>query len=105
MEILLANQGGSGTDCLSGGHPARITCKCGGAHASDRIAVVMPFGSANGWSFEGVVRSQGNGLNGQFNPLADEEWIVLFETLEEWERYLAQLDSKSLRCDDCHFRR
>ncbi len=51
-----------------------------------------------------MVRSQGNGLNRQFNPLADEEWIILFDTLEEWERYLAQLDSKSLRCVDEHFR-
>ncbi len=51
-----------------------------------------------------MVRSQGKGLNRQFNPLADEEWIVLFDTLEKWERYLAQLDSKSLRCNDEHFR-
>lgn len=29
---------------------------------------------------------------------------TLFETLEEWERHLAQLDSLSLRCDDEYFR-
>ena len=51
-----------------------------------------------------MVRPEGNGLNYQFNPLGDEEWCMLFDTLEEWEHYLAQLDSKSLRCDDEHFR-
>lgn len=51
-----------------------------------------------------MVRQEGKGLNCQFNSLSDEEWSNLFDTLEEWERYLAQLDSKSLRCDDEHFR-
>lgn len=51
-----------------------------------------------------MVRQEGNGLNCQFNSLSDEEWSNLFDTLEEWERYLAQLDSKSLRCEDEHFR-
>ncbi|MDT8329068.1 MAG: hypothetical protein RQ750_17130 [Roseovarius sp.] len=47
-----------------------------------------------------MVRPKGKGLNGQFNSLSAEEWILLFETLEQWERYLAQLDPKSLRCID-----
>ena len=51
-----------------------------------------------------MVRQEGNGMNCQFNSLSDEEWSNLFDTLEEWERYLAQLDSKSLRCYDEHFR-
>ena len=51
-----------------------------------------------------MVRPTGNGLNSQFNSLSAEEWSQLFDTLEQWERYLAQLDSKSLRCDDEHFR-
>lgn len=51
-----------------------------------------------------MVRQEGKGLNCQFNSLSDEEWSNLFDTFEEWERYLAQLDSKSLRCDDEHFR-
>lgn len=51
-----------------------------------------------------MVHQEGKGLNCQFNSLSDEEWSNLFDTLEEWERYLAQLDSKSLRCDDEHFR-
>lgn len=51
-----------------------------------------------------MVRQEGKGLNPQFNSLSDEEWSILFDTLEEWERYFAQLDLKSLRCDDEHFR-
>lgn len=51
-----------------------------------------------------MVRQEGKGLNRQFNSLSDEEWGLLFSTLEEWESSLAQLDSKSLRCDDEHFR-
>ena len=51
-----------------------------------------------------VVRPKGKGLNSQFNSLSDEELSVLFETLEEWEYHLARIDSKSLRCDDEHFR-
>ena len=61
----------------------------------------MDAGDCNGTE---MVRQEGKGLNCQFNSLSDEEWSNLFDTLEEWERYLAQLDSKSLRCDDEHFR-
>ena len=39
-----------------------------------------------------MVQLQGDSLNSLFN------------SLEEWERHLAQLDSKSLRCVDEHFR-
>lgn len=38
-----------------------------------------------------MVQLQGDSLNSLFN------------SLEEWERHLAQLDSKSLRCVDEHF--
>jgi len=56
------------------------------------------------FNFGKLVRPTGKGLNSQFNSLSAEEWSQLFDTLEQWERYLAQLDSKSLRCDDEHFR-
>lgn len=36
--------------------------------------------------------------------LTGEELNSLFDALEVWERHLAQLDSKSLRCVDEHFR-
>ncbi len=51
-----------------------------------------------------LVRPTGKGLNSQFNSLSAEEWSQLFNTLEQWERHLAQLDSESLRCDHEHFR-
>ncbi len=35
--------------------------------------------------------------------LEGEELNSLFETLEEWEHHLAQLDFDSLRCDDDEF--
>ncbi len=52
---------------------------------------------------EEMARPEGKRLNSQFNSLGDEELNALFDSLEEWERQLAQLDSKSLRCDDEHF--
>lgn len=51
-----------------------------------------------------MVRPEGKGLNPQFNSLSAEELKNLFDSLEEWERHLAQLDSKSLRCVDEHFK-
>lgn len=35
--------------------------------------------------------------------LEGESLNSLFETLEQWERHLAQLDFKNLRCDDDEF--
>ena len=51
-----------------------------------------------------MVRPEGKSSNSQFDSLEPEELIKLFNSLEDWERQLAQLDSKSLRCDDEHFR-
>lgn len=51
-----------------------------------------------------MVRQEGKGLNPQFNSLSAEELKTLFDALEAWERHLAQLDSKSLRCIDEHFK-
>lgn len=51
-----------------------------------------------------MVRPMQKGLNSQFNSLSAEEWALLFKTLEQWERDLAQLDLESLRCMDEHFR-
>lgn len=51
-----------------------------------------------------MVRQAGKGLNPQFNSLSAEEIKTLFDALEAWERHLAQLDPKSLRCVDEHFR-
>lgn len=67
---------------------------------------ILPFRVLGGFAKKNceMVRQEGKGLNCQFNSLSDEEWSNLFDTLEEWERYLAQVDSKSLRCDDEHFR-
>ncbi len=58
----------------------------------------------NRYILRDMVRPEGKGLNPQFNSLSAEELKNLFDSLEEWERYLAQLDSKSLRCVDEHFR-
>lgn len=51
-----------------------------------------------------MVRPTQKGLNSQFNSLSAEEWTLLFNTLERWERDLAQLNLESLRCVDEHFR-
>jgi hypothetical protein len=51
-----------------------------------------------------MMRPAQKGLNSQFNSLSAEEWTLLFNTLERWEHDLAQLDLKSLRCVDEHFR-
>jgi hypothetical protein len=51
-----------------------------------------------------MVRPEGKGLNPQFNSLGPKELNALFDSLQEWERHLAQLDRKSLRCVDEHFR-
>ena len=53
-----------------------------------------------GW----MVQREGKGLNSQFDSLGSEELNQLFETLEEWERHLALVDSQSLRCANEHFR-
>lgn len=74
-----------------------------GLMLGDAFEVKKPF-NFNTFKRGFLVRQEGKGLNCQFNSLSDEEWSNLFDTLEEWERYLAQLDSKSLRCEDEHFR-
>lgn len=51
-----------------------------------------------------MVRLEGKSSNSQFDSLKPEELNALFDSLQEWERHLAQLDSKSLRCVDEHFK-
>lgn len=53
---------------------------------------------------EELVRLEGKSSNSQFDSLEPEELNALFDSLQEWERHLAQLDSKSLRCVDEHFK-
>lgn len=51
-----------------------------------------------------MVRPTGKSSNTQFDPISDEDLLILFDTLEEWEYHLAKLDPRGLRCDDEHFR-
>ena len=74
-----------------------------GTAAARQSGPVVVCVSTSVWELNCLVRPEGKRLNSQFNSLGDEELNALFDSLEEWERQLAQLDSKSLRCDDEHF--
>lgn len=50
-----------------------------------------------------LVRPEEKSSNSQFDAPGPEELMKLFNSLKDWERQLAQLDPKSLRCDDEHF--